>query len=117
MSSNNLYQPREEISECPIELYFQHGGARRNGDWPYNELQREVDKTYRERREVAPAQHKQARQVMREKAVVRQAAKKVRLADQGRQREETTETGLSVEGQVRKQWNPGQGGLPTFLRA
>ena len=28
----------------------------------------------------------------------------------------TTETGLSVEDQVRKEWNPGKGGLPVFLR-
>ena len=27
----------------------------------------------------------------------------------------TTDTGLSVEEQVRKEWNPGKGGLPTFL--
>jgi len=26
----------------------------------------------------------------------------------------TTETGLSVEDQVRKEWNPKKGGLPTF---
>ena len=26
-----------------------------------------------------------------------------------------TDTGLSVEEQVRKEWNPGKGGLPTFL--
>jgi hypothetical protein len=26
----------------------------------------------------------------------------------------TTETGLSVEEQVRKEWDPGKGGLPTF---
>ena len=28
----------------------------------------------------------------------------------------TTDTGLSVEGQVRKQWNPKKGGLPIFAR-
>jgi hypothetical protein len=26
----------------------------------------------------------------------------------------TTETGLSVEEQIRKEWNPKKGGLPTF---
>jgi hypothetical protein len=28
----------------------------------------------------------------------------------------TTEIGLSVEEQVRKEWDPSQGGLPTFLK-
>ncbi|MGD9616102.1 MAG: hypothetical protein AB7H90_12005 [Alphaproteobacteria bacterium] len=28
----------------------------------------------------------------------------------------TTDTGLSVEEQVRKEWDPRKGGLPTFLR-
>jgi hypothetical protein len=28
----------------------------------------------------------------------------------------TTSTGRSVEEQVRKEWNPRKGGLPTFLR-
>jgi hypothetical protein len=27
----------------------------------------------------------------------------------------TTETGLSVEEQIRKEWDPSKGGLPTFL--
>lgn len=127
MSSNDLYQPREEIPERLklIELYFQHDEACRNCDWPYaDELQREINKTHREQRELAPTQDaklraldKQARRAMREKAVIRQVAKKVRLADQGARQVETTETGLPVEGQVRKQWNPGKGGLPTFLRA
>jgi len=27
----------------------------------------------------------------------------------------TTETGLTVEEQVRKEWDPSKGGLPTFL--
>ena len=27
----------------------------------------------------------------------------------------TTDAGLSVEEQVRKEWDPGKGGLPTFL--
>ncbi len=27
----------------------------------------------------------------------------------------TTDTGLSVEDQVRKEWDPSKGGLPTFL--
>jgi hypothetical protein len=27
----------------------------------------------------------------------------------------TTDTGLSVEEQVRKEWDPSKGGLPTFL--
>ena len=125
MSSDDSHQPREEISDRLIELYFQHDEACRNRDWPYADaLQREINKTHRERRESAPAQNamrrpldKQARRAMREKAVVRQVAKKVRLADQGGRQVETTETGLPVEGQVRKQWNPEKGGLPTFLRA
>lgn len=28
----------------------------------------------------------------------------------------TTQTGLPVEEQVRKEWDPGKGGLPTFLK-
>jgi hypothetical protein len=27
----------------------------------------------------------------------------------------TTDTGLSIEEQVRKEWDPSKGGLPTFL--
>ena len=30
--------------------------------------------------------------------------------------EPTTDTGLPVEEQVRKEWNPRKGGLPTFCR-
>jgi hypothetical protein len=31
-------------------------------------------------------------------------------------RSPTTSTGLPVEDQVRKEWNPSKGGLPTFWR-
>ena len=38
-------------------------------------------------------------------------------ADEGRTvRNPTTSTGLPVEGQIHKKWNPRKGGLPTFCR-
>jgi hypothetical protein len=59
MSSDDLDQPRKEISERRIELYCRHDEACRNGDWPYaDELQREINKTYRERPELARAQQR-----------------------------------------------------------
>ena len=36
-------------------------------------------------------------------------------AQKGNRPSPTTETGLSVEEQVRKEWDPSKGGLPTFL--
>jgi hypothetical protein len=39
-------------------------------------------------------------------------------ASEGRKHSATTGSGLSVEGQIRKEWDPGLGrGLPVFLRA
>ena len=37
-------------------------------------------------------------------------------AEEGVVHSPVTETGLPVEEQVRKEWDPKQGGLPTFLR-
>ena len=59
---------------------------------------------------------------LRDKAVVEQAAKDVRAPDtvvdgHPTTQSPTTATGLPVEGQVRKQWNPRKGGLPTFYPA
>ena len=36
-------------------------------------------------------------------------------AEKGNHPRSTTDTGLSVEEQVRKEWDPSKGGLPTFL--
>lgn len=60
------------------------------------------------------------RRHVREKAVIDHLSEKMftrrtpaaeEAAPQGSQ----TETGLPVEGQVRKEWNPKKGGLPIFL--
>ena len=56
---------------------------------------------------------------LREKAVVRDAAKGVQRlpSTEGRAvRSSKTSTGLPIQGQVRKRWNPRKGGLPTLCR-
>jgi hypothetical protein len=54
---------------------------------------------------------------VRDKAVIDHLAEKVfetsSLPDIERQ-SSTTDTGLSVEKQVQKKWDPNKGGLPTF---
>jgi hypothetical protein len=59
------------------------------------------------------------RRHVRDKAVIDHLADKVfkpgSNPDAGRQRA-TTDTGLSVEKQVRKTWDPKKGGLPIFHR-
>jgi len=62
------------------------------------------------------------RRHVREKSVVDHVARKLfapkpePAAEAGAERPgSTTETGLSVEEQVRKEWDPRKGGLPTFL--
>lgn len=87
-------QPREEIPERLIELYFQHDEACRNCDWPYaDELQREINKTHRERRELAPAQDamlraldKQAKRAMRERPSSVRSPRKCAWPTKGRGR-------------------------------
>jgi hypothetical protein len=61
------------------------------------------------------------RRQVREKAVIDHLAKRLydpsASADEGRTvRNPTTSTGLPVEGQIHKKWNPRKGGLPTFCR-
>ena len=62
------------------------------------------------------------RRHVREKSVIDHLARDMyapKSAKQGKNPTKpnaTTSTGLSVEEQVRKEWNPRQGGLPTFLR-
>ena len=57
------------------------------------------------------------RRHIREKAIVRDAAKDVAPAppSEATAHKPRTDDGLSVQDQVRKTWNPKKGGLPTFL--
>ena len=59
------------------------------------------------------------RRHIREKAVVRDAAKDVAPSppSEATAQKSRTDDGLSVQDQVRKTWNPKNGGLPTFLRS
>jgi hypothetical protein len=55
------------------------------------------------------------RRHVREKAVIEHLAKKVfdpRATPGASTQAPTTDTGQTVEGQVRKEWNPRKGGLP-----
>jgi hypothetical protein len=60
------------------------------------------------------------RRHVREKATIDHLARDVyepKLPDEEhRVRSPTTSTGLPVEDQVRKEWDPRKGGLPTFCR-
>ena len=61
------------------------------------------------------------RRHVREKAVIDHLADKVydptaTADDEHVVQNPTTSTGLPVEEQVRKKWNPRKGGLPTFFR-
>jgi hypothetical protein len=62
------------------------------------------------------------RRHVREKSVIDHlardmyATKSVKQGKKTTKPSATTSTGLSVEEQVRKEWNPRKGGLPTFLR-
>jgi hypothetical protein len=60
------------------------------------------------------------KRVFREKAVVRKVAQNVRqptdIGPEQTVHSPTTEAGQPVEGQVRKEWNPREGGLPIFGR-
>lgn len=66
---------------------------------------------------------KTQRRHVREKSVIDHVARKLfepkrdPAAENGAEHPaSTTDTGLSVEEQVRKEWDPSKGGLPTFLR-
>jgi hypothetical protein len=61
------------------------------------------------------------RRHVREKAVIDHLAEKVydpaaTGGDGSATQDPKTSTGLPVEGQIRKTWNPREGGLPTFCR-
>jgi hypothetical protein len=59
------------------------------------------------------------RRHVREKAVIGHLAKRMfdpAAAEGPAVRDAQTETGLSVEKQVRKEWNSRKGGLPTFCK-
>ena len=68
---------------------------------------------------MAGTRDRMERRHVREKAVVQHVAKRLyepQASADAQVRDATTSTGLPVEGQVRKQWNPRKGGLPTFCR-
>jgi hypothetical protein len=64
----------------------------------------------------------QRRRHVREKSVIDHLARKTHSPKSIEQESKptkpspTTSTGLSVEEQVRKEWDPRKGGLPTFFR-
>ena len=69
---------------------------------------------------MAKPRDRMERRHVREKAVIDHLADKLydpeRSADDGSVvQNPTTSTGLPVEEQVRKKWNPRKGGLPTFF--
>ena len=58
------------------------------------------------------------RRYVREQAIVEHVARKLYepKPEQGRYHlSATTDTGLSIEEQIRKSWDPSKGGLPNFL--
>jgi hypothetical protein len=58
-----------------------------------------------------------ARRHRREKTVIEQASRDVKPnvePEDHRTQSPVTETGLPVEDQVKKEWDPRKGGLPTF---
>lgn len=60
-----------------------------------------------------------ARRHRREKATIDRLVKgrkPTATVDEDTASSPTTSTGLPVENQIRKQWGPDKGGLPTFLR-
>jgi hypothetical protein len=66
---------------------------------------------------------KTRRRHVREKSVIDHVARKLfeprpeTAAENGAEHSgSTTDTGLSIEEQVRKEWDPSKGGLPTFLK-
>jgi hypothetical protein len=69
---------------------------------------------------MAKSRDRMERRHVREKTVIDHLAEKMfepSPADDGHTvQKSTTSTGLPVEGQVRKEWNPRKGGLPTFWR-
>jgi hypothetical protein len=72
---------------------------------------------------MANDQAKTQRRHVREKSVIDHVARKLfepkpePAAENGADSPSpTTDTGLSVEEQVRKEWDPSKGGLPTFLK-
>jgi hypothetical protein len=70
---------------------------------------------------MANTRDRMERRHVREKAVIDHLAKRLYQpmpsADDGHTiHEPTTSTGLPVEDQIRKKWNPRKGGLPTFCR-
>ena len=61
------------------------------------------------------------RRHVREKSVIDHVARELfkpppePAAEKSDKPKPTTETGLPIEEQVRKEWDPSKGGLPTFL--
>ena len=63
----------------------------------------------------------QRRRHIREKSVIDHLAKDLYKPKPARdenksEKSPTTSTGLPIEDQIRKKWDPRKGGLPTFLR-
>jgi hypothetical protein len=70
---------------------------------------------------MAKTRDRMERRHVREKTIIDHLADtlfdRMPSADDGQMvQKPTTSTGLPVEGQVRKEWNPRKGGLPIFLR-
>jgi hypothetical protein len=70
---------------------------------------------------MAKTQDRMERRHIREKSVIDDLADKVfeptaSTEDDHATQDATTSTGLPVENQVRKEWNPKKGGLPIFHR-
>jgi hypothetical protein len=102
-----------DIGDTLLDLYARRDEAIRNGDLDrLQRLQAEITDT---------AAQRMKRRHVREKAVIDHLAEKVfdPSASPGAEpmtHGSTTDDGFPVEEQVRKEWNPRNGGLPTFCR-
>jgi len=92
-----------------VELQWQALREKRKGSINRREMPMSMDQDATRRRHV------------RDQSVIDHVARELfkpppePAAQRGNRPSPTTETGLSVEEQVRKEWDPSKGGLPTFL--
>jgi hypothetical protein len=71
---------------------------------------------------MAEIRDRMERRHVREKTIIDHLAERVfdtaaSVDDEHTVQKSNTSTGLPVEGQVRKEWNPRKGGLPIFCRS
>ena len=125
----------ESLLDRLLELYFLRENAERGGKFERSTaLQEEIDRIEMERQAMRQAAttgaprkpaHRRAleaaqRRHVRDKGVIDHLAREVfkpkpEPSEKSQEQSSTTEAGLSVEEQVRKEWSPKKnGGLPVF---